>query len=167
MELPSTPLVMASLQTQAGRGLRASPDHDDSEPIPAAELRSTSQRHCCFDDDKRSFAPAWIGIARVDIATRQVQMSRKDIMCRCKSGRLYFYKDSLIAFRTRRSSGPGDALLLESRRKPIQRAKSSRSTIPSLMCHSSTLVGDSLFFAANPQLDKRKQDGSTPSHSEA
>jgi hypothetical protein len=155
--------------TDTGEVFRASPEHDGLEQFLPPNSVTQANGIAVSPDDKLLFVAGWIGIARVDIATRHVQLLTKPHnVADANIDGLYFYKDSLIGIQNP-DVHPGRVMryYLNLARNTIQRAEVLEAYNPIFdVPTTGAKVGDSLFFAANSQLDKRKQDGSTSSQSE-
>jgi hypothetical protein len=81
---------------------------------------------------------------------------------------LYFYKGALVGIQNP-DVHPGRVMryYLNPAGGTIERAEVLEAYNPIFdVPTTGTLVGDSLYFAANPQLDKRGEDGSMPPPSE-
>ena len=155
--------------TVTGEVFRASPEHDGLEPFLPPNSVTQANGIAVSPDDKLLFVAGWIGIARADIATRKVQLLTKPHnVADANIDGLYFYKDSLIGIQNFDvHSGRVMRYYLNLARNTIQRAEVLEAYNPIFdVPTTGAVVGDSLFFAANTQLDKRKEDGSTSVHSE-
>ena len=151
--------------TGTGEVLRASPNHDGLEPFLPPNSVTQANGIAVSTDDKLLFVAGWIGVARVDIATRQVRLlaEPRDISDANLDG-LYFYHDSLVGIQNP-DLHPGRVMryYLSPDRSAITRAEVYEAYNPIFEVPTTgALVGDSLFFAANPQFDKQKEDGSMP-----
>jgi hypothetical protein len=152
--------------TGTGEVFRASPDHDGLEPfLPPNSVRQANGI-AVSPDDKLLFVAGWIGVARVDVATRQVQLLAKPHnIADANIDGLYFHKGTLIGIQNP-DVHPGRVMryYLNQARSTIERAEVLEAYNPIFdVPTTGTLLGDFLYFAANPQLDKRKEDGTTPS----
>jgi hypothetical protein len=117
------------------------------------------------DDDKVLFVAGWIGIASVDIATKQAKLLAKprNISDAGMDG-LYFHKGTLVGIQNP-DLHPGRVMryYLNSPMDTIERAEVLEAYNPLFEVPTTgTLVDDSLYFMANPQIDKGKNDGSMP-----
>jgi hypothetical protein len=63
--------------TGTGEVFRASPDHDGLEPFLPPNSVIQANGIAVSPDDKLLFVAGWVGVARVDIATRQVRLLAK------------------------------------------------------------------------------------------
>jgi hypothetical protein len=148
-----------------GAILRASPDHDGLEAFLPPNSVIQANGIAVSPDDKLLFVAGWIGVARVDIATRQVQPLAKPLnIADANLDGLYFYKNSLVGIQNP-DVHPGRVMryYLNPARNTIKRAEVLEAYNPTFdVPTTGTLVGDFLYFAANPQIDKRKEDGSMP-----
>jgi hypothetical protein len=157
----------AAFTTNTGTGevFRASPDHDGLEPFLPPNSVVQANGIAVSPDDKLLFVAGWIGIARVDIATRQAQLLAKPRnIADANIDGLYFHKGTLVGIQNP-DVHPGRVMryYLNLSRNTIARAEVLEAYNPIFdVPTTGTLVGDFLYFAANPQLDKRKEDGSMP-----
>ena len=122
--------------TGTGMVLHASPDHDVLEPFLPPNSVIRANVIAVSPDDKLLFVAGWIGVARVEIATRQVQLLAKPLnIADANMDDFCFYKDSLIGIqKSRRSSRQGCALLPKSGLETALNApKSSKLTVRYLM----------------------------------
>jgi hypothetical protein len=117
------------------------------------------------NDDKVLFVAGWIGVARVDIATKTVNLLRKphNIADAGLDG-LYFQHGTLVGIqnpdlhpaRVMRyilNAGLDTIVKVE-----VLESYNSFFDVPT----TGTLVDDSLYFMANTQLEKRRPDNSMP-----
>jgi hypothetical protein len=151
--------------TGTGMVLHASPDHDGLEPFLPPNSIIQANGIAVSPDDKLLFVAGWIGVARVEIATRQVQLLAKPLnIADANIDGLYFYKDSLVGIQNP-DVHPGRVMryYLNPARNTIKRAEVLEAYNPIFdVPTTGTLVGNFLYFAANPQIDKRREDGSMP-----
>jgi hypothetical protein len=151
--------------TGTGEVFRASPDHDGLEPF--LPLHSVVQANgiAVSPDDKLLFVAGWIGVARVDISTRQLELLAKPRnIADANIDGLYFHKGTLVGIQNP-DVHPGRVMryYLNPARTTIERAEVLEAYNPIFdVPTTATLVGDFLYFAANPQIDKRSEDGSMP-----
>jgi hypothetical protein len=152
--------------TSTGAVFRASPDHDGLEPFLPPNSVVQANGIAISPDDKLLFVAGWIGVARIDMATRQVQLLAKPHnIADANLDGLYFYKGSLVGIQNP-DVHPGRVMryYLNPAKNTIARAEVLEAYNPIFdVPTTGTLVGDFFYFAANPQLDKRKEDGSMPS----
>jgi hypothetical protein len=151
--------------TSTGEVLRASPDHDGLELFLPPNSVIQANGIAVSPDDKLLFVAGWVGVARVDIATRQVQLLAKPHnIADANIDGLYFHKGTLVGIQNP-DVHPGRVMryYLNPARNTIERAEVLEAYNPIFdVPTTGTLVGDVLYFAANPQFDKRKEDGSSP-----
>ena len=151
--------------TGTGEVFRASPNHDGLEPFLPPNSVIQANGIAVSPDDKLLFVAGWIGVARVDIATRQVRLlSKLRAISDANLDGLYFYQNSLVGIQNP-DVHPGRVMryYLSPDRNAITRAEVLEAYNPIFdVPTTGALVDDSLFFAANPQFDKRKEDGSMP-----
>ena len=155
--------------TGTGEVFRASPNHDGLESFLQSNSVVQANGIAVSPDDKLLFVAGWIGVARVDIATKQVQpLAKPRAISDANLDGLYFYQDSVVGIQNP-DVHPGRVIryYLSPDRKAITRAEVLEAYNPIFdVPTTGALVGDSLFFAANPQFDQRKEDGSMPPPSE-
>jgi hypothetical protein len=151
--------------TGTGEVFRASPHHDGLEPFLPPNSVIQANGIAVSPDDKLLFVAGWTGVARVDISTRQVKLlARPHAISDANLDGLYFYRDSLVGIQNP-DLHPGGVMryYLSPDRNAITHAEVLEAYNPIFdVPTTGVLVGDSLFFAANPQFDKRKEDGSMP-----
>lgn len=151
--------------TGTGEVFRASPNHDGLEPFLPPNSVIQANGIAVSPDDKLLFVAGWIGVARVDIATRQVQLLAKPRnIADANLDGLYFHKGTLVGIQNP-DVHPGRVMryYLNPAWNTIERAEVLEAYNPIFdVPTTGTLVGDFLYFAANPQIDKRKEDGSMP-----
>jgi sugar lactone lactonase YvrE len=155
--------------TGTGEVFRASPNHDGLEPFLQPNSVIQANGIAVSPDDKLLFVAGWTGVARVDIATRQVRLLAKPrAISDANLDGLYFYQNSLVGIQNP-DVHPGRVMryYLSPDKNTITRAEVLEAYNPIFdVPTTGALVGDSLFFTANPQFDKRKEDGSMPPPSE-
>jgi hypothetical protein len=151
--------------TGTGEVFRASPDHDGLEPFLPPGSVVQANGITLSPDDKLLFVAGWIGIARVDIATRQVQLLAKPrSIADANMDGLYFHKGTLVGIQNP-DVHPGRVMRyhLNPSMTTIDRAEVLEAYNPVFdVPTTATLVGHVLYFPANTQLDKRNEDGSVP-----
>jgi hypothetical protein len=151
--------------TGTGEVFRASPDHDGLEPFLPPNSVIQANGIAVSHDDKLLFVAGWIGIARVDMATKQVRLLAKSRnIADANIDGLYFHKGTLVGIQNP-DVHPGRVMryYLNPARDTIERAEVLEAYNPIFdVPTTGTLVGDFLYFAANPQIDKRREDGSMP-----
>jgi hypothetical protein len=151
--------------TGTGEVLRASPDHDGLESFLPPNSVTQANGIVVSSDDKLLFVAGGIGVARVDITTRHVQLLAKPrSVADANIDGLYFHKGTLIGIQNP-DVHPGRVMryYLNPAMNTIERAEVLEAYNPTCdVPTTGTLVGDFLYFAANPQFDKRREDGSMP-----
>lgn len=151
--------------TGTGEVFRASPDHDGLEPFLPPNSVIQGNGIAVSPDDKLLFVAGWVGVARVDIATRQVRLLAKPRnISDANIDGLYFYKGTLVGIQNP-DVHPGRVMryYLNPAWNTIVRAEVLEAYNPIFdVPTTGTLVGDFLYFAANPQIDKRREDGFLP-----
>jgi hypothetical protein len=140
-----------------GAVYRISPDRDTPELFIPAKSVGQANGIALSADDRVLFVAGWVGVARVDLATRDVRLLGKarNISDAGIDG-LYFHHGSLIGIQNP-DLHPGRVLryVLNTGLDSIERAEVLETYNPLFAIPTTgTLVGDSLFFVANPQLDK-------------
>ena len=155
--------------TGTGEVFRASPDHDGLAPFLPPNSVIQANGIAVSPDDKLLFVAGWIGVARVDIATRQVQLLAKPHnIADANIDGLYFHNGTLVGIQNP-DVHPGRVMryYLNPGRNTIERAEVLEAYNPIFDGPTTgTLVGDFLYFAANPQIEKQREDGSIPPSSE-
>lgn len=151
--------------TGTGEVFRASPNHDGLEPFLPQNSVVQANGIAISRDDKLLFVSGWTGVARVDISSRQVQLlSKPRTISDANLDGLYFYKNSLIGIQNP-DVHPGRVMCyhLSPDGKAITRSEVLEAYNPIFdIPTTGVLIGDSFFFAANPQFDRRREDGSMP-----
>lgn len=151
--------------TGTGEIFRLSPERDGLEPFLPAGSVGQANGIAVSSDDKVLFVAGWIGVARVDLATKQFKLLAKprNISDAGLDG-MYFYKGSLVGIQNP-DLHPGRVIryFLNSSWDSIERAEVLDSYNPLFDTPTTaTLVGDELFFMANTQLEKFLLPGSNP-----
>jgi hypothetical protein len=151
--------------TGTGEVFRGSPDRDGLEPFLPPNSVVQANGLAVSSDDKLIFVAGWIGVARVEIATRQVQpLAKPRNIADASIDGLYFHKGTLVGIQNP-DVHPGRVMryYLNPERNTVERAEVLEAYNPIFdVPTTGTLVGDFLYFAANPQIDKRREDGSMP-----
>ena len=151
--------------TGTGEVFRMSSDHDGIELLLPANSVPQANGITLSSDERVLFVAGWIGIARVDLATKQFQLLRKeDNISDAGLDGMYFYKQSLIGIQNP-DLHPGRVMryFLNATLDTITRAEVLESYNPRFdIPTTGTLVRDSLYFMANTQIEKREQNGSSP-----
>lgn len=148
---------------------RASPERDGLEPFLPANSVGQANGIAFSNDDKVLFVAGWIGVARVDVATKTVNLLRKphNIADAGLDG-LYFHNGTLVGIQNP-DLHPARVMryTLNAALDTIVKAEVLESYNPLFdVPTTGTLVDDSLHFMANTQLEKRGPDGSMPPASE-
>ncbi|MFZ0583844.1 MAG: hypothetical protein WAN72_07005 [Candidatus Acidiferrales bacterium] len=155
--------------TGTGEVFRASPERDGLEPFLPANSVGQANGIAFSNDDKVLFVAGWIGVARVDVATKTVNLLRKphNIADAGLDG-LYFHNGTLVGIQNP-DLHPARVMryTLNAALDTIVKAEVLESYNPLFdVPTTGTLVDDSLHFMANTQLEKRGPDGSMPPASE-
>ena len=120
-------------------------------------------------DDKILFVAGWLGVARVDIATRQFKLLAKPLnIADAGLDGLYFYKGALIGIQNP-DMHPSRVVryFLNPQMDAITRAEVLESYNPLFEVPTTgAIVGDSLYFMANTQINKMKPHDAMPPPSE-
>jgi sugar lactone lactonase YvrE len=153
--------------TNSGTGevFRMLPDHDGVELFLPANTVPQANGIAVSGDDKVLFVAGWLGVVRVDIASRSVMklLKRLDISDAGLDG-MYFYKGSLIGIQNP-DLHPGRVMryYLNPAMDRIERAEVAESYNPLFEVPTTgTLVDGSLYFMANTQVDKLGAQGRMP-----
>jgi len=151
--------------TTTGEVFRAYPDHDGLEPFLPRDAVGQANGVALSDDDKILFVAGWIGVSRVDIATKQGKLLAKPInISDAGLDGMYFYKGSLVGIQNP-DLHPSRVVryFLNPRRDSIARAEVLEAYNPLFEVPTTgTLVDDALFFMANTQIDKMKPHDQMP-----
>jgi hypothetical protein len=151
--------------TGTGEVFRTSPERDGLEPfLPANSVRQANGV-ALSNDDKVLFVAGWIGVARVDIAAKTVNLLRKphNIADAGLDG-LYFHDRTLVGIQNP-DLHPGRVMRysLNAALDTIVKAEVLETYNPLFdVPTTGTLVDDSFYFMANTQLEKRRPDNSMP-----
>jgi hypothetical protein len=151
--------------TGTGEVFRMSPEREGLELFLPAGSVGQANGIAVSPDDKILFIAGWIGVARVEIATKQFKLLAKprNVSDAGLDG-VYFYKGSLVGIQNP-DLHPGRVVryFLNSSWDTIERAEVLDSYNPSFdIPTTATLVGDELYFMANTQLEKFLLPGSNP-----
>jgi sugar lactone lactonase YvrE len=143
--------------TATGEVYRLSPDHDGIDVFLPAKSVGQANGIAFSSDDRVLFVAGWLGVARVDMATRQFRLLGKphNVSDAGIDG-LYFHRGALIGIQNP-NLHPGRVVRyqLNAALDSIERAQVLDAYDPLFETPTTaTIVGDSLFFIANPQLDK-------------
>jgi hypothetical protein len=155
--------------TGTGEVFRASPDRDGLELFLPRDSVGQANGIALSPDDKVLFVAGWIGVARVDIASKQFKLLSKPLnISDAGLDGLYFYKGALAGIQNpdlhpsrvvRYALNPQwDAIT----RAEVLETYSPLSELPT----TGTIVGDSLYFMGNTQIDKMKEHDTMPPPSE-
>ncbi|HZR56525.1 MAG TPA: hypothetical protein VFA74_06605 [Terriglobales bacterium] len=150
--------------TGTGEVFRMSPDHDGIELFLPANSVPQANGISVSNDDKMLFVAGWIGIVRVDIATKQFRLLAKphNISDAGLDG-MYFYNGSLVGIQNP-DLHPGRVMryFLNPSMDTIQRAEVLESYNPLFdIPTTATIVDESLYFMANTQIEKQTDGRST------
>ena len=151
--------------TGTGEVFRLSPERDGLELFLPAGSVGQANGIAVSPDDKILFVAGWLGVARVDIATKQINLLvRPRNVSDAGLDGMYFYKGSLVGIQNP-DLHPGRVVryFLNTAWDTIERAQVLDSYNPLFeVPTTATLVADELFFMANTQLDKFLLPGSNP-----
>jgi hypothetical protein len=155
--------------TTTGEVLRASPDCDGLEPFLPRDAVDQANGIAVSADDKILFVAGWIGVVRADIATKQFKLLAKPFaISDAGLDGMYFYKGSLVGIQNP-DLHPARVVryVLNPQLDTITRAEVLETYNPLFEIPTTgTIVGDSLYFMANTQLDKMKPHDTMPPPSE-
>jgi SMP-30/Gluconolactonase/LRE-like region len=155
--------------TTTGEVFRASPDRDGLELFLRRDSVGQANGIALSPDDKVLFVAGWLGVTRVNIATKQFKLLSKPLnISDAGLDGLYFYKGALIGIQNpdlhpsrvvRYVLNPQwDAIT----NAEVLEAYSPLAELPT----TGTIVGDSLYFMGNTQIDKMKEHDGMPPPSE-
>jgi sugar lactone lactonase YvrE len=148
--------------TGTGEVFRISPDQDRPQLFLPAHAVPQANGIAVSGDDKVLFVAGWIGVARVDLATRQVKLlSKPRNVADAGLDGLYFYKGTLVGIQNP-DLHPGRVMryVLNPAMDTIERAEVLEAYNPGFEVPTTgTLVDGALYFMANPQVDKLKGEG--------
>lgn len=155
--------------TATGEVFRASPDRDGLELFLPRDSVGQANGIALSPDDKVLFVAGWIGVARVDAATKQFKLlSKPPHISDAGLDGLYFHKGALIGIQNpdlhpsrvvRYALNPQwDAITTTD----VLETYSPLAELPT----TGTIVGDSLYFMGNTQIDKMKEHDAMPPPSE-
>ncbi|MGA8142827.1 MAG: hypothetical protein WB987_02930 [Candidatus Acidiferrales bacterium] len=155
--------------TTTGEVFRASPDRDGLELFLPREAVGQANGITFSDDGKILFVAGWIGVVRVDVATKQFKLLAKplDITDAGLDG-VYFYKGSLVGIQNP-DLHPARVVryFLNPRMDAITCAQVLETYNPLFEIPTTgTIAGDSLYFMANTQIEKMKAHDAMPPASE-
>jgi hypothetical protein len=143
--------------TTTGEVFRASPDRDGLEPFLPRDAVGQANGIAISGDDKVMFVAGWLGVARVDIATRKFDLLAKPLnIADAGLDGLYYYKGSLVGIQNP-DMHPARVVryFLNPQMYAIARAEVLEIYNPLFEVPTTgTIAGDSLYFMANTQIEK-------------
>ncbi|MGA9998653.1 MAG: SMP-30/gluconolactonase/LRE family protein [Candidatus Acidiferrales bacterium] len=155
--------------TGTGEVFRASPDRDGLEPFLPRDSVGQANGIALSPDDKALFVAGWIGVARVDVASKQFKLLSKPLnISDAGLDGLYFYKGALVGIQNP-DLHPSRVVryVLNPQRDAITSAEVLEAYSPlAELPTTGTIVGDLLYFMGNTQIDKMKQHDAMPPPSE-
>ncbi len=155
--------------TDTGEVFRASPDRDDLELFLPRDSVGQANGIALSPDDEVLFVAGWIGVARVDIATKQFKLLSKPLnISDAGLDGLYFYRGSLVGIQNP-DLHPSRVVryVLNPQWDAITSAEVLETYSPlSELPTTGTIVGDLLYFMGNTQIDKMKEHDAMPPPSE-
>jgi hypothetical protein len=152
--------------TSTGEVFRASPDRGGLELFLPRDSVGQANGIALSPDDKVIFVAGWIGVARVDVETKQFKLLSKPLnISDAGLDGLYFYKGALIGIQNP-DLHPSRVVryVLNPQWGTITSAEVLETYSPlSELPTTGTIVGDSLYFMGNTQIDTMKEpDGMSP-----
>jgi len=155
--------------TSTGEVFRASPDRDGLELLLPRDSVGQANGISLSPDDKVLFVAGWIGVARIDIATKQFKLLSKPLnISDAGLDGLYFYNGALIGIQNP-DLHPSRVVrfVLNPQWDTITSAEVLETYSPlAELPTTGTIVGDSLYFMGNTQIDKMKEHDGMPPPSE-
>jgi hypothetical protein len=155
--------------TGTGEVFRAAPDRDGLELFLPRDSVGQANGITLSPDDKVLFVAGWIGVARVEIATKQFKLLSKPLnISDAGLDGLYFYKGALVGVQNP-DLHPSRVVryVLNPHWDSITSAEVLETYSPlSELPTTGTIVGDSLYFMGNTQIDKMKEHDGMPPPSE-
>jgi hypothetical protein len=155
--------------TATGEVFRAYPDRDGLESFLPRDAVGQANGITISPDDKVLFVAGWIGVARVDIATKGFKLLSKPLnISDAGLDGLYFYQGALIGIQNP-DLHPSRVVryVLNPRMGTITRAEVLETYNPLFdVPTTGALVGDSLYLMANTQIQKMKEHRIMPPLSE-
>jgi hypothetical protein len=155
--------------TATGEVFRAYPDRDGLESFLPPDAVGQANGITISPDDKVLFVAGWIGVARVDIATKRFKLLSKPLnISDAGLDGLYFYQGALIGIQNP-DLHPSRVVryILNPRMDAITSAEVLETYNPLFdVPTTGALVGDSLYFMANTQIQKMKEHRVMPPLSE-
>jgi len=151
--------------TTTGEVFRASPDRDNLEPFLARDTVGQANGIAISPNGKVLFVAGWLGVARVDVASRKFQLLAKphNVSDAGLDG-LYFYNGSLVGIQNP-DLHPARVVryFLDPALDAITRAEVLESYNPLFEIPTTgAIAGDSLYFMANTQIEKLGSDEKMP-----
>jgi hypothetical protein len=151
--------------TDTGEVFRASSDRDDLELFLSRDSVGQANGIALSADEKVLFVAGWIGVARVDIATKQFKLLSKPLnISDAGLDGLYFYEGSLVGIQNP-DLHPSRVVryILNPQMDAITSAQVLETYSPlSELPTTGTIVGDSLYFMGNTQIDKMREHDAMP-----
>ena len=155
--------------TATGEVFRASPDRDGLELFLPRDSVGQANGIALSPDDKVLFVAGRIGVARVDVATKQFKLLSKPLnISDAGLDGLYFHKGALIGIQNP-DLHPSRVVryVLNPQWDAITSAEVLESYSPlAELPTTGTIVGDLLYFMGNTQIDKMKEHDGMPPPSE-
>ena len=155
--------------TSTGEVFRASPHRDGLELFLPRDSVGQANGIALSPDDKVLFVAGWIGVARVDVATKQFKLLSKPLnISDAGLDGLYFYKGALVGIQNP-DLHPSRVVryVLNPQMNAITSAEVLETYSPlSELPTTGTIAGDSLYFMGNTQIDKMKEHDGMPPPSE-
>jgi hypothetical protein len=155
--------------TSTGEVFRASPDRDGLELFLPRDSVGQANGIALSPDDKVLFVAGWLGVARVDVATKQFKLLSKPLnISDAGLDGLYFYRGDLIGIQNP-DLHPSRVVcyVLNPQWNAITSAEVLETYSPlSELPTTGTIVGDSLYFMGNTQIDRMKDHDGMPPPSE-
>jgi len=155
--------------TGTGEVFRASPDRDGLELLLPRDSVGQANGIAFSPDDKVLFVAGWIGVARVDIATKKFKLLSKPLnISDAGLDGLYFYKGALIGIQnpdlhpSRVVRYVLNPQLDTSTSTEVLETYSPLAELPT----TGTIVGESLYFMGNTQINRMKEPDRMPPPSE-
>jgi hypothetical protein len=155
--------------TSTGEVFRTSPNRDGLELLLPRDSVGQANGIALSPDDKVLFVAGWIGVARVDVATKQFKLLSKPLnISDAGLDGLYFYNGALIGIQNP-DLHPSRVVrfVLNPQWDTITSAEVLETYSPlAELPTTGTIVGDSLYFMGNTQIDKMKEHDGMPPPSE-
>jgi hypothetical protein len=156
--------------TASGEVFHAYPDHDGLELFLPRDSVGQANGIALSPDDKVLFVAGWIGVTRVDVATKQFKLLSKPLnISDAGLDGLYFHQGALVGIQNP-DLHPSRVVryVLNAQMNAITRAEVLETYNPLFdIPTTGTIVSDSLYFMGNTQIDKMKgEHGAMPPPSE-